>query len=285
MKWIHKATKPRAALLVVCGRASAAYWTGGVSAARKVREMDIKGAFIECAEPWRPGTCIHMTFEPSPELTPENGESPQFGLWAKIIRSGPDGTAVQFIYRDSAEQKEFAHFLARLSTEEALQHKNGKNGGESGQALIEAALVIPLMILLILNVVNFGAFLHAWIAVANAARSGAQYWAIGGAMVTAPATPSEGQVTALVQNSLAMLPNNASVQVRVCSNNPVRTPRINCVGSGSTTAPPTDISEGSALYVLGTVDVSYTYRPLVPAAFLTMPPSNIKMRSVMRVLQ
>src|SRR4051794_26574796 len=45
----------------------------------------------------------------------------------------------------------------------------------AGQSLVECALVIPLLLLLIVNVVNFGAFLYAWITVANAARTGAQY--------------------------------------------------------------------------------------------------------------
>src|SRR5689334_20712158 len=43
-------------------------------------------------------------------------------------------------------------------------------GGESrrGASLVELALILPLLFLLIVNAVNFGAFLHAVITVANA---------------------------------------------------------------------------------------------------------------------
>ena len=49
-----------------------------------------------------------------------------------------------------------------------------------GQSLVELALILPLLFLLIVNVVNFGGVFFAWIAVADAARTGAQYWITGG---------------------------------------------------------------------------------------------------------
>jgi Flp pilus assembly protein TadG len=182
------------------------------------------------------------------------------------------------------------NILPRLSVEgEVMKGRKAGGGAESGQALVECALVLPMMILLILNVVNFGAFIYAWITVANAARSGAQYMIIGGAMVTTPPTPSEDQVTSLVHRDLLALPNQAGVQVRVCSNNQFRNPKVVCAGSGTTTAPPADFEPTAtglpAPYVLGTVDVSYAYQPLVPLAMLTLPPTTIRHRSAMRFLQ
>ena len=41
-----------------------------------------------------------------------------------------------------------------------------------GQALIEFSLVLPLLFLLIVNVINFGAMMYAWICVSNASRAG-----------------------------------------------------------------------------------------------------------------
>ena len=171
-----------------------------------------------------------------------------------------------------------------------MEARKAGRRAESGQALVECALVLPMMILLILNVVNFGAFIYAWITVANAARSGAQYMIIGGAMVTTPPTPNAAQVAALVQRDLWALPAYATrAQVRVCSNNQFRTPKIECAGSGTTTAPPADFEPTAtglpAPYVLGTVDVSYAYQPLVPLAVLSLPPTTIRHRSAMRFLQ
>ena len=44
-----------------------------------------------------------------------------------------------------------------------------------GASLVEFALILPLIFVLIVNAVNYGTFLYAWITVANAARTGAQY--------------------------------------------------------------------------------------------------------------
>ena len=54
---------------------------------------------------------------------------------------------------------------------------------QRGQSLVEFALVVPLIVLLIVNAVNFGTYLYAIITIANAARAGAEYSLIGGAMI------------------------------------------------------------------------------------------------------
>ncbi|MEX2260526.1 MAG: TadE/TadG family type IV pilus assembly protein [Bryobacteraceae bacterium] len=157
---------------------------------------------------------------------------------------------------------------------------------EDGQSLIEFALVFPLLFVLIVNVVNFGAFFFAWITVTHAARSGAQYMVMGGATVNSPSPPSANQIAALIASDAASLPNQASLQVRVCTrNNGV----VSCVGPGSGT-PPADPEP--VFYVLATVDVTYTYQPIIPLwefpnlnVHATLPPTTIHKRTVMRMLQ
>src|SRR5437773_2711004 len=51
---------------------------------------------------------------------------------------------------------------------------------ESGQGLVEFALVLPLFLFLVLATVDFGWALRAYIVETNAAREGARYWAING---------------------------------------------------------------------------------------------------------
>src|SRR5207248_2025183 len=97
-----------------------------------------------------------------------------------------------------ADRKTFRHFLKRLQE-------------NRGQALVEYALILPLIFLLIVNVVNFGGFFYAWITVANAARAGADYAILGGASVGAPGVPSTSQITTLIQQDAASLPNAASL--------------------------------------------------------------------------
>lgn len=51
-------------------------------------------------------------------------------------------------------------------------------GGEAGQAAVELALVLPLMVLILLIIVDFGRVFTTYVAVANAAREGARYCAL-----------------------------------------------------------------------------------------------------------
>src|SRR5665811_2013729 len=90
-----------------------------------------------------------------------------------------------------------------------------RHRSSSGQALIEFALILPLLFLLIVNVINFGGMLYAWICVSNAARTGAQYYITAGATVGAPEQPSVPDVQTLVLNDLHPLPNSANAKVCV----------------------------------------------------------------------
>lgn len=90
---------------------------------------------------------------------------------------------------------------------------------ERGQSLVEFALIFPVMFLLIVNVINFGAFMEGWIAISNAARAGAQYMSTGGATVYGPSTPSSTQVSTLIANDISSLPNASSLVVKWCTNN------------------------------------------------------------------
>lgn len=161
-----------------------------------------------------------------------------------------------------------------------------------GQAILELALLLPLLFLLIANLVNFGAFLHGWITVANASRAGAQYLVLAGASVGAPVPPDVSQIAALINRDVSSLPGNSSLQVKVCTNYAAEDedPPVVCAGSGGPDAVPNDPEPD--YYVLATVDVTYNYQPLIrlwdfPALGirLTLPPTTIHRRTVMRMLQ
>lgn len=167
-------------------------------------------------------------------------------------------------------------------------------GGESrrGASLVELALILPLLFLLIVNAVNFGAFLHAVITVANAARTGADYMVMGGASVGGPAPPDPTLlVIPLVRADCSSLLNKAAgaLTVRVCTNNSSGgTPTVTC--SDGTTSAPADPEPDS--YVAGSVDVTYTYQPLIPLwdfpglhIHATLPATTIHRQSVTRMIQ
>jgi Flp pilus assembly protein TadG len=157
---------------------------------------------------------------------------------------------------------------------------------QNGSALIEFALLLPLLFLLLANVVNFGAFCFAWITVTDAARSGAEYMMLAGASVNAPSPPTGAQVRTLVTNDVVALPNRLSLQVSVCTNN---NGTVTCSGSPAYT-PPVD-PEDQTKFVLASVRVTYTYQPLIPLDFLglgihaTIPPTTLHREAQVRMLQ
>lgn len=58
-----------------------------------------------------------------------------------------------------------------------IRKKDGK--GEWGQAMVEFALVIPIFLLVVFAIVDFGMGFHAWITVSNASREGARIGVVG----------------------------------------------------------------------------------------------------------
>lgn len=181
-----------------------------------------------------------------------------------------------------------------------------------GASIVEFALILPLIFLLIVNAVNYGTFLYAWITVANAARTGAQYMVLGPASV---GTGSGGlkfataaNIQALVASDISSLPNQASLMVKVCTNNGgvIQTTELDTTAcsigtcQGVACADP----EGGtpALFVLATVDVTYCYQPPIPfwdfsnlgihATLLksgtfpcTASQTNVHRKAVMRMIQ
>src|SRR5437763_293637 len=116
----------------------------------------------------------------------------------------------------------------------------------AGQSLVEFALIIPLLFLLIVNAVNFGGFLFAWITVANAARTGAQYAIMGGASIQGPTPPTGAQIKTIIAQDVFSLLNGTNPTVNICTNNNGTLTTLS--GTCSTTTTPPDPEP--ATYVL-----------------------------------
>lgn len=158
-----------------------------------------------------------------------------------------------------------------------------------GQALIELALVLPLLFWLIINVVNIGSFCYAWITVSNAARAGAVFLSLGPASAYAPNAPTADAVKSMlvgVSGELSSLGgyNTPSItKVFVFGNN-----ITNADGPG-----PVDLE--SSLFAGCAVRVEYLSTPLIPfwdfpglGIHLTWPPPAgvwIKRTVTTRMLQ
>jgi len=163
-----------------------------------------------------------------------------------------------------------------------------------GQSLVETALMIPLLLVLILNAVNFGYFLLVTLNLTSAARSGIEYAIQGSSTPTNASLPTPGSkldpgaVSLLIYQELTGSLNAASaVQVHVCSlslgnNGSGQSSCQSCTnsGCGAVTGVSVDSDPEPALgFVLNRVDVTYTFKTLIPTAAFklvvgALPPCN-----------
>jgi Flp pilus assembly protein TadG len=271
------------------------YWDGSVPTGHQLRDISPTGAYLYTSERWYPGTIIRLLLQK--EQTPVVGGEPAVGataeaasasIPARVIRHGSDGVAVEFLHRNPEDRQFLVQLIAGMPGRASTTPGKLAAGNRSrrGQALIEFALIVPLLLLLIINAVNFGSFLFGWITIANAARAGAQYWVLGSAAVTTPTAATAGQVTTLVSNDISSLLGRSSLIVRACKNN---NSVVTCTGTGSQ-VPPADPEP--ATYISTSVDVTYTYQPPIPlwsfaklGIYATLPPTTIHRQAVMRMLQ
>src|SRR5215813_8764818 len=159
---------------------------------------------------------------------------------------------------------------------------------ESGQALIEMAVVLPFLLILVFNAINFGFFFIVAINITTAPRSAVEYSIMGastpagdipGLPAATPATITSATVAALAYQdlvgALSTYATNASVQV--CSrkvlvsgsgtNGTGASLKANCVtcttpsscGSGGTGSPVPASDVRAPSFVLHRVDITYTF--------------------------
>jgi len=164
----------------------------------------------------------------------------------------------------------------------------------SGEGLIETALIVPFLLTIILNAVNFGYFFLVALNLTAAPRSAVEY-SIQGFNTPSSASlasgPSSGNPSAdnssvaylIYQDMIGALGSSTSATVTVCSNSLGAGKCVTCSGYGTGCNTPAN-SPGGANYtdpegafVLNRVDVTYTFSPLIPGtAFnLTLLPASI----------
>jgi Flp pilus assembly protein TadG len=139
---------------------------------------------------------------------------------------------------------------------------DGSRGRSHGQSLVEFALVVPLFLLLVAGMVDFGLGLYSNITVINAAREGAR---LG---VTSPGNTSGMEARV---RSMATGLNQGDLTVSTTCDRPDAPPATTFHACTS----PAWVS-GDAVVVT----VHYTYRMIWPLAIGTMIPmtSSVRMR-------
>jgi Flp pilus assembly protein TadG len=154
----------------------------------------------------------------------------------------------------------------------------------SGQSLVEIVLVLPVLMIVILNAVNFGYFLYVVLNLSAAPRSGVEYSILGSSAPAGTGLPpaaGTGTTTASSLTYLDMLGAlNAStgVSVQVCSkalglsgSGSSQTAKCetcssstSCSATPGTGSPAPDADPEAPNFVLNRVDVQYTFRLLIP---------------------
>jgi len=190
---------------------------------------------------------------------------------------------------------------------------------QSGQALIETAVVFPILLCVILNAVNFAYFFIIAVNVASSPRTAATYGImgpstpagdIGGLPDATPATATSNTVAALAYEDLhgALSTYAVDASVQVCSqtvlvgvsgiNGTGSSVRTNCVvcSSQSSCGSGQAVTTGSsypgpwapspdpqpAHFRLHRVDVTYKFSPLIPGTIfnLALLPSTLYDNSI-----
>jgi Flp pilus assembly protein TadG len=177
---------------------------------------------------------------------------------------------------------------------------------ESGQALIETALVLPIMLTVIFNAVNFGYFFIVALNVVETPRTGAMYSVMGyqtpgsptiGAPGNVPdATPPATSTSAaylLYEDMRGALKNYASATIQICSTKlgyasgtfGTTTQAPNCQTctsnsstdcSGGTNAYTPTVDPEAPTFTLHRVDVQYTFTTLISGSvFNVVLPSTL----------
>jgi Flp pilus assembly protein TadG len=141
----------------------------------------------------------------------------------------------------------------------------------SGQALIETAIMLPLLLVIVLNAVNFAFFFLMALNITSSSHSSGIYSVMGGATPAARALPPAGPLAYQDLTGAVSTPSTSNTGVNVCSST------VGISGSGSTTVT-TCTSNGAGggfpssaeadpeapSFLLGRVDVAYKFSPPIP---------------------
>jgi hypothetical protein len=159
-----------------------------------------------------------------------------------------------------------------------------RSGSSSGQSLVETALLLPFLLMLVFNAVNFGYFFLIAINIAAAPRSGVAYSIQGNASPSATSLPAAGpsatttSVSYLTYQDLSgAIYSPSATPVQVCSaqlgisspGTSTQTAECRSYGGAYTFPSPASDPESPA-FVLNEVDVAYTFTPLINGTFFNI---------------
>jgi hypothetical protein len=170
-EWLFPREERRQAVRQATPDLTAFYWDGDASQGHQVRDISSAGLYLRTQDRWYPGTIVRFALQKNGD-DKQPAPSASLVVSAKAVRHDDQGVGLQFIGMKPADRRKIADFVrGQVNGNNSRAERPSRS--EQGQALIEYALLLPLLFLLIVNTVNFGGFLFAWITVSNAARASA----------------------------------------------------------------------------------------------------------------
>jgi Flp pilus assembly protein TadG len=178
-----------------------------------------------------------------------------------------------------------------------------RHWARGGQALIEFAMVVPLLLLLVALTLNFGGLINAWVTVQSTTRAAANYAILSGSSAGLPVQATKDYLTRLIAADMSGLPSvspanpagtGGAICVRQKNNNATPVMLLETPGGacGNYSLPVSDgepiADTNSTQYINVTVDITYNYTSFftgnsILGLPLTVLPSNIHQRTVMRL--
>src|SRR5438128_1821871 len=153
---------------------------------------------------------------------------------------------------------------------------------EGGQALLETAVTLPLLLGIAFNLINFGYFWFLVIVLSAAPRIGVEYASQGWITLQKSSAPGTSAVKDLIYENLTNAINGATtsnVAVQVCSiakgvNSSTGVTLCDQFGPSYSFPGPAADPESPA-WTLDRIDVEYTVTPIIPGtAFNVVLPAN-----------
>lgn len=89
------------------------YWDGGPSRCHRVRDISLRGAYVETDFSWMCNTLITLTLQIVSKGDAGNQRSDTVAVPAKVVRTSPEGMGLEFSLSDKGNRRRLLQFLSR----------------------------------------------------------------------------------------------------------------------------------------------------------------------------
>lgn len=149
---------------------------------------------------------------------------------------------------------------------------------ERGQALVEFALILPILLMIVMGIIDFGRMLYLYSQLSNGLREGARYGSLTGPDDTNPQYTNCAGIRQSVKDTLAIPLPDSELSITIAYDDGKTAYAFNC--NGNTRPNPSLLSRGDRVLVSGTVKFAFL-TPIISS----FGPLDVKMTSARTILK